>query len=67
MYISNRKSSTPIRFEDVKSDIEDELIKSKRREAKNRIISELKKKYVITYTDDLKVFADSLNLPLKEF
>jgi hypothetical protein len=51
----------------VKSDIEDELIKIKRREAKKRLISELKKKYVISYTDDLKAFADSLNLQLKEF
>jgi len=67
VYISNKKSSTTLQFEDVKSDIEDELIKIKRREAKKRLISELKKKYVITYTDDLKAFADSLNLPLKEF
>jgi hypothetical protein len=67
VYISNKKSSTTLQFEDVKSDIEDELIKINRREAKKRLISELKKKYIITYTDDLKTFADSLNLPLKEF
>jgi hypothetical protein len=67
VYISNKKSSTTLQFEDVKLDIEDELIKIKRREAKKRLISELKKKYVITYTDDLKAFADSLNLPLNEF
>jgi peptidyl-prolyl cis-trans isomerase C len=67
VYINNKKSSTTLQFEEVKSDIKDILIKNKRREAKNRIISELKKKYVITYTDELQTFADSLNLPLKEF
>jgi len=67
VYISNKKSSTTLQFEDLKSDIEDELIKIKRREAKKRLILELKMKYVISYTDDLKAFADSLNLPLKEF
>jgi hypothetical protein len=67
VYVSSKKSSETNNFEDVKSDIEDELIKIKRREAKKRLISELKKKYVISYTDDLKAFADSLNLQLKEF
>jgi len=67
VYISNKKSSTTLQFEDAKSDINDILLKTKRREAKKRLISELKKKYIITYTDDLKAFADSLNLPLKEF
>ena len=67
VYISKKKSPTTLQFEEVKSDIKDELIKIKRREAKKRLISELKKKYIITYTEDLKTFADSLNLTLKEF
>jgi len=67
VYISNKKSSVTLKFEDVKSDIKDLLIKNKRRDTKKRLISELKKKYVITYTDDIKTFADSLNLQLKEF
>jgi len=67
VYVSSKKPSETNNFKDVKSDIEEELIKIKRRETKKRLISELKKKYVITYTDDLKAFADSLNLPLKEF
>jgi peptidyl-prolyl cis-trans isomerase C len=67
VYVSDKKSQGTLKFEDVKSDIKDLLIKNKRRDTKNRIISELKKKYDITYTDDLKAFADSLNLQLKEF
>lgn len=67
VYVSNKKPSQALQFEEVKSDIKDILIKDKRKEAKKRIISELKKKYVITYTADLQVFADSIKLPLKEF
>jgi hypothetical protein len=67
VYVSDKKSQGTLKFEDVKSDIKDLLIKNKRRDTKKRIISELKKKYDITYTDDLKAFADSLNLQLKEF
>ena len=67
VYINNKRSSETLNFEDVKSDIKDILIKTKRREAKERLIAELKRKYIITYTDNLKAFADSLNLTLKEF
>jgi hypothetical protein len=67
VYVNNKKSSATLKFEDVKSGIKDLLIKNKRRDTKKRIISELKMKYDITYTDDLKAFADSVNLQLKEF
>jgi len=67
VYIANKKSSITPPFEEVSSDIKDVIIKNKRKEAKKRLIADLKKNYDITYTDDLKAFADSIKLPLKEF
>jgi parvulin-like peptidyl-prolyl isomerase len=67
IYVINKKQAELIEFEEVKSEIKDILIKEKRKAAKNRIVLELKKKYVITYTEDLQTFADSIKLTLKEF
>ena len=66
VFITNKQQSTTPDFEEVKQKIKKEIAEERNRKAYNNFLAELKKKYNIQYSDELKAFADSLNFPLKE-
>jgi hypothetical protein len=66
-FIKNMQEPTMPDFEEVKEKIKSEIAEERNRKAYKDFLTELRKKYSIQYSDELKAFADSLNFPLKEF
>jgi hypothetical protein len=66
VYVLKKQLSTMLDFIEVKENIKLEIAEKRNRKAYKDFLSELKKKYNIRYSDELKTFADTLNFPLKE-
>ena len=66
VFIKDRQPPTVPDFEIVQEKIKMEIAEKRNRESHKNFMTELKKKYNIQYSEELKAFADSLNFPLKE-